>query len=516
MKIKFNKMSFKYQAFGKGDFDATLGLLFDGMSKIISAVGIMIFIFGMPASFVLGKILPAIGIATFLGNIWYAYEAWRLAHKEKRNDVTALPYGIGAAQVASWLFLIMGPIYWQTHDAMLAFRVGLAAGFIGGLIEIAGAFLGKFLSKILPISALLGNLSSSAFMWLSIAGIIIVFNKPEVAVIPFFIVLMGYIARMPMLANRFPVGVLAIVVGIILAWTTGNMNGAKLIESFSNVRIYYPSFFGKEILLGLKDIIPYLPIVVPLQICNFLTTLQGIEAAKQAGDEYPERESMFMDGLFTTVGAFLGNPFPTTVYYGHIGWKSIDARASYSFFVGVLYIILTCSGLTGVIMNLIPYEVVTVLLVFVGISVAVSAYKETEIIQIPVIIISLIPIVAQYVNIVIGSGIQAAGGNIAEISLETFASFNLAVRGISLLANGAFLISLLWSTWLAYLIMKRYLEASISAFVMCIFSIIGMIHSSSISLFEKDATIMAFCYLIIATITLLQYFILRKNEKTKV
>ena len=118
-------MIFKYKWWGKGDLDASFGLFFDGFSKVFSAVGIMIFGFGMPVAIVMGKILPAIGIATFLGNLWYFYEAWRLAKKEKRSNVTAQPFGIGGAVVISWLFLIMGPVYWKTGDPMLAFRVGL-------------------------------------------------------------------------------------------------------------------------------------------------------------------------------------------------------------------------------------------------------------------------------------------------------------------------------------------------------------------------------------------------------
>ncbi len=256
-------MDFRYQPWGKGDLDATFGLFFDGLSKVLSAVGVMLFVFGMPSSLVLGKMLPAIGIATLLGNVWYFYEALRLAKKEKRQNVTALPYGIGAAQVASWLFLIMGPIYWSTGDAMLAFRVSLAAGFIGGLIEIMGAYFGRFIIKIIPTSALLGNLASSAFIWLTIAGIIVVFDKPEIAVIPVLIIFMGYIAKLPILSGKFPMGLAVILVGTLAAWLTGNMSVSSLAESFVDMQIVLPSFFIKEIFQSFSEVVPYLPIIVP-------------------------------------------------------------------------------------------------------------------------------------------------------------------------------------------------------------------------------------------------------------
>lgn len=132
-------MKFKYRWWGKGDVDASIGIFFDGFSKILSATGIMLFVFGMPADIVLGKIVPGVGLAIFAGNLWYFYEAWSLAKKEHRQDVTAQPFGIGASQLTGWLYLIMGPVYWQTGDAELAFQVGLAASLIGGFIEVLGA-----------------------------------------------------------------------------------------------------------------------------------------------------------------------------------------------------------------------------------------------------------------------------------------------------------------------------------------------------------------------------------------
>ncbi|WP_050748587.1 hypothetical protein [Halothermothrix orenii] len=86
----------------RGDIDAFFGLLFDGMSKVLSMTGIMIFAFGMPTEIVVGRILPGLAMATLFGNLWYAYEAYRLAKKEGRQDTTAQPYGVGAGQVFGW------------------------------------------------------------------------------------------------------------------------------------------------------------------------------------------------------------------------------------------------------------------------------------------------------------------------------------------------------------------------------------------------------------------------------
>lgn len=178
-------MQFKCRWWGKGDRDASIGIFFDGFSKILSATGIMLLVFGMPADIVLGKIVPGVGLAIFAGNLWYFYEAWALARQERRQDVTAQPFGIGASQLTGWLYLIMGPVYWQTGDAELAFQVGLAASLIGGMIEVLGGFIGRWIVKVVPHSALMGNMASSALVWLSFVGIAMVFDKPVYALLPF-------------------------------------------------------------------------------------------------------------------------------------------------------------------------------------------------------------------------------------------------------------------------------------------------------------------------------------------
>lgn len=48
---------FKYRWWGKGDIDASIGIFFDGFSKILTATGIMTVVFGMPAKVVIGKVV---------------------------------------------------------------------------------------------------------------------------------------------------------------------------------------------------------------------------------------------------------------------------------------------------------------------------------------------------------------------------------------------------------------------------------------------------------------------------
>lgn len=232
---------------------------------------------------------------------------------------------------------------------------------------------------------------------------------------------------------------------------------------------------------------PFLPIIIPLQINNFLSTLQGIEAAKDAGDAYPERRSMIMDGCSSILGSLFGNPFPTTVYFGHAGWKEIDARAGFSIVNAALYLLICMTGLTGVLMALIPTEAVMVLLIFVGFSVTANTFRSIDRKYNSVILISLIPILFQYIQTLINSAVQAAGTTAAQISAEKFAEFSIPINGIQYLSNGAFLSSLLIAGLLAYVIDKRYFRAAAFGLALAGCSFIGMIHASSVALFRPTA-----------------------------
>ena len=94
--------------------------------NVIVLTGLALGVVQLPEDIVFGRILPALGIALPIGNLYYAYLAWRLARREGRGDVTAMPYGPSVPHVFIVVFLIMLPIYLKTNDPILAWQAGLA------------------------------------------------------------------------------------------------------------------------------------------------------------------------------------------------------------------------------------------------------------------------------------------------------------------------------------------------------------------------------------------------------
>src|SRR5512137_857644 len=122
----------------RGDWDGFLTLTTDNLAKIVILPAILLGAFHMSPDIVYGRILAGLGLTLFIGQMGFVLIARRLAAREGRSDVTALPYGISTPAMFVFLFAILGPVYAATKNPLLAYRIGLAAAFLGGLIELTG------------------------------------------------------------------------------------------------------------------------------------------------------------------------------------------------------------------------------------------------------------------------------------------------------------------------------------------------------------------------------------------
>src|SRR5450755_1088933 len=100
----------------RGETNAFFGLGFNILVNVLTLTSLLIFVVQVPATDVLGTVLPALGIAMLVGNVYYTFLARRLARRENRTDVTALPYGPSVPHMFIVVFVIMLPIFLTTKD----------------------------------------------------------------------------------------------------------------------------------------------------------------------------------------------------------------------------------------------------------------------------------------------------------------------------------------------------------------------------------------------------------------
>ncbi len=69
--------TFKPRLWVPGDWNAFFGLGTNVLLNVLVLSGLVLFVVGMPDDTVFGRILPALAIALPLGNLFYAYLAYR-------------------------------------------------------------------------------------------------------------------------------------------------------------------------------------------------------------------------------------------------------------------------------------------------------------------------------------------------------------------------------------------------------------------------------------------------------
>ncbi len=80
----------------RGDLAAYFGLMTNNLTNLLTMMGLLIFVVGIPSEIVYGRIAPAFGFAVLLASVSYAYFGQQMIKQTGRNDVTALPSGPSA------------------------------------------------------------------------------------------------------------------------------------------------------------------------------------------------------------------------------------------------------------------------------------------------------------------------------------------------------------------------------------------------------------------------------------
>ena len=224
------------------------------------------------------QILPGAALSILAGNFFYAWQARRLMRRTGRDDVTALPYGINTVSLLAFIFLIMGPVYRETHDAQLTWRVGLFACILSGLIEVAGAFVGDWLRRHTPLAALLTALAGVAITFIAMGFVFQIFASPAIALAPMMLILATYAGRLK-LPLGVPGGLVAVLLGVAIAWIsracgTDWFQPAPIDYHFA-WRVPIPAFGDAIALLASPRGWRYLAVIFPMSLFNIIGSLQN-------------------------------------------------------------------------------------------------------------------------------------------------------------------------------------------------------------------------------------------------
>ncbi len=480
--------SVNYPWFKREDVDGFFSLFQNNLANFV-LIAVILTGMGFPANIVFGRIIPGAAISLLFGNIYYAYMANRLAQKEKRTNVTALSYGISTPVMFVYLFGVMAPALAITEDPETAWRIGLAACFLGGVIVTLGSFIGNWVRKTLPRAAMLGALAGVAFTFIGGQLFFITHEMPVVGIAVLAITMAGLIAKKVM-PFKIPASLFAIVIGTVLAYALGEVDTAQISEGLGYVG-FFPFVPTLGFVAGFRYLIgplaALLAVLLPISMYNFIETMNNVEAVASAGDNYDAKECMRVDGCGIMLGSLFGGVFPTTVYIASIGAKWMNAGRGYSILNGVTFMFAALFGLIAAIAVIIPMPVIAPILVFVGVTMISQAFSSVDKKYGPAVVMAMFPFFANYVMTRFARGAP-----------EVVAGISPAIVP---LGQGAMFTGMIWGAIMVYIIDNNYKHAAYAALVAAALAATGFIHAPRLSLLYDHT--FALGYVIMAGIFLL-------------
>jgi AGZA family xanthine/uracil permease-like MFS transporter len=470
----------------RGDVDGFFGLALDNLVQLLLIETLCQFVLGFPPELIYGRVLPGAAVSILVGNIFYSFQAKKLAERTGRTDVCALPYGINTVSLIAHVFLVMLPAKvlatraGALDPARVAWQAGLLATLCSGIIELVLAFVAERVRKVTPRAALLSTLAGIALGYISLGFLYRTFAHPIVGLTTFGIVMLTYFGRVRF-KGRIPGGMVAVGLGTLLSWIIGIAPvGAR--PAAASLHLPVPVIGDLIASIGGGHLLPYLSVIIAMGLFNVLGSLQNIESAEAAGDSYDTKSSLMVNGAGSIVAALFGSAFPTTIYIGHPGWKALGARAGYSVLNGAFVTIICLTGTLAWIAWAIPIDAGMAIVLWIGIVISAQAFQTTPRAHAPAVIMGLLPGIGAWGAFMAKSGLHAAGlggnaGPFSDALIAEFAKSDVWIHGAFSLEQGFLFTAMLLSAATVGVIERRWVTAAAWCAVAALLSAAGLMHS---------------------------------------
>ena len=472
-----------------GDLDGFLALGLNNLIQVLLIISLCRSVLGYPDALLFGQILPAAGVSLLVGNLAYTHLARQLAASERRDDCTALPYGINTVSLFAYIFLVMLPVKLaalnngmpEAEAISRSWHAGMVACMGSGLIEIVGAFSADRLRRWLPRAALLSTLAGIALGYIALGFLLRTYAHPLVGLTSLAVIVLGYYAKVRW---PLPTGLMAVLLGMVLAWSSGLIapSPGAWQESIHTISWHPPTLQLQILWNNRSDLFPWLGVIVPMGLFNVIGSLQNLESAEAAGDRYATRTCLLIDGAGTLAAAALGSCFPTTIYIGHSGFKEMGARSGYSWLNGVVMAAACFFGLFGLLALLIPIDAGMSIVLYIGIAMTAQAFQATPARHAPAVVLGLLPGLAGWGAQLLKAGLRAGGLGTPkqpfnQQMIDQLAQGDVWAAGAFALEQGQIITAMLLAALLVFAIEGRFLAAATCSGIAAVLAWFGVIHA---------------------------------------
>ncbi len=472
--------------FVRGDVDGFFGLAIDNLVQLLVIDALCRFVLGFPPELIYGQVLPGVAISLLVGNLFYARQAMELGRRTGRTDVCALPYGINTVSLFAHVFLVMLPAKMAATAAgaddpsRVAWQAGLLACMGSGIIELGGSFVAEKIRRATPRAALLSTLAGIALGFISLAFLFRTFAHPVVGLATLGVILLAYFGKVRF-RGGLPGGLVAVVLGTILAWTLG-VAPAGPVPGDGGFYLPVPVFGDLLAAVTSGHLMTYLGVIIPMGIFNVIGSLQNIESAEAAGDAFETRPSLVVNGVGTMAAACFGSCFPTTSYIGHPGWKAMGARAGYSILNAGFMTVICLTGTVAHIAWAMPIDTGMAIVLWIGIVITAQAFQATPQNHAPAVVMGLLPGVGAWGAIMAKNALRAAGYGqpggpvFSEALIPAFKASDTWIHGAFALEQGFIFTAMILAAATVYVIERKFVVAAGWCALAAVLSAVGLMH----------------------------------------
>ena len=177
----------RWWALERGDIDATVAQVGFNVAQMIIPAFLLVPV-GIAMGFSVGHLLPGFALGFFVGSMGLTALAVGLAKREGRTNVTAHVYINNVPGIIAYTLSIMLPVYLQTRDQELAWRVGAAAVVWTGIIKLVAAPLAGTIRKYIPKPAMMTVFGAAMYTYLAMVLLQRIFDQPLVGIVALAIV----------------------------------------------------------------------------------------------------------------------------------------------------------------------------------------------------------------------------------------------------------------------------------------------------------------------------------------
>ncbi len=494
----FKSNGIKVPFFKKGDIGGMTYIITNNIVNYLIVIATLSGVLGWSDEIVFGRVIPALSIGLMVSCVYYAFMAWKLAQKEGRSDVTALPSGVSTPAMFVILYGVIMPLHYGLGDPEIAWSAATAACFIGGMVEFLGGIIGPWMKRNIPRAALLGTVAGIGFIWMATQGVFDILSDPVVG-LPILVVAAVGLFGGYLFPKKIPPLVVAVVGGVIYALALG-----RTTFDFSGVGFYFPNPANtiESLMSGFSIVAPYLTIIIPIEVYNFIETMDNVEAANAAGDDYSVREAQFADGICTMISACLGGVVPNTVWLGHAGLKKADAGIGYSLISGL---ILGCAGIFGLftfLSTIVPPAIAGITYLWCAVLMVAQAFRDVDKRQQAAVGIAMIPPVADWLYTQVTGAllledyhVEPIANNLMGFDAETSQALldaGVLWRGVPETKHGAIIIGIILGTLISFIIDRKLKHAAVTMAAATALSLFGFIHSAALGFFPDSPFVLAY------------------------